>query len=623
MRVKLTNSLVITTNQSALRDVYETFLDRLPVRDPRKVLFVNIPQVPAHIFNPETARAKGYHNYPPVGYLYLAAAARLAKPDIELSVLDLNHEMLRMCHIQDPDDTMVQDFWKELISEELNRSDQVHVCVGNMFEATTPMLLEITEFIREHFKNVTLITGGVQTTLDYKRLLESDCCHIAFRHEAEPQFRAFLESCSGTKPLSVPHDIAFKLDDRIYETPPSLQPQTEFLDITPYFSLIEVENYHKYGGVNPYSRYVGNEKPYGTVLSNRGCRAQCTFCSVQNFNGLSVRRRSAESVVDEIKYLVQEKGIRVIEWLDDDLLFGRKGSEELFRLMAKELPEDFEWIANNGLIAGAVTEEIMYWMVKSGCKAFKVGIESGNEAMLRKIKKPATKENLRKAGRMFNKYPEVFVSGNYIVGFPEETFDQMMDSYNFSNELSWDWANYYICQPLPGTDVYDAFQSLGDDRCNKDYYVAYNPGKSDPQKGDFGYHQGYHSENQEPTPILSGRDVFQLPKDLIPSQEQIKEIWFTFNIVTNFFNNRNLRPGGNPEKLVRWFESIAASYPRDASMCALLSHGHGILGNHDKSESYREKFYRLVDEYDYWKRRVQEFPELLEYAGGKAKVTGG
>jgi hypothetical protein len=253
-------------------------------------------------------------------------------------------------------------------------------------------------------------------------------------------------------------------------------------------------------------------------------------------------------------------------------------------------------------------------MVKSGCKAFKVGIESGNEAMLKTIKKPATKEGLRKAGKIFAKYPEVLVSGNFIVGFPDETFGEMMDSYDFANELAWDWANYYICQPLPGTDVFDAFQALGDDRCEEDHYGVYNPGKSQQQKGNFGYYKGYHSPNDQPETILSGREVFDFPRDQIPSPEQIKEIWFTFNLVTNFLNNRNFTPGGNPEKIVKWFESIYASYPRDASMCAMLAHGHRTLGNKEMAGFYKEKFQNLIEEYDYWKRRVNEFPELLEYA---------
>ena len=49
-------------------------------------------------------------------------------------------------------------------------------------------------------------------------------------------------------------------------------------------------------------------------------------------------------------------------------------------------------------------------------------------------------------------------------------------------------------------------------------------------------------------------------------------------------------------------------------MSEMLAHGHRLLGNRDSSEYYRDQLHLLHQEYDYWKRRVAEFPELLEYA---------
>ena len=601
------------TIKSEVQEAFETLLDRLPVRDPRRLLFISIPQVPADVFNRETALQRGYQSYPPVGYLYLSAAARLAKPEIELSVLDLNHEMLRRCHLGLLEGDNIHDFWKDLIAAEIGDGDGLHVCVGNMFEVTTPMYLEVTKFIRQTFPRVTLVSGGVETTQNYRRVVEGDHCHIAFRYEAETQFRTFLEACGGISEPTVPDGVAFKLDGEFYETSPGPEP-TEYLDIRPYYHLVDVENYHNYGGMNPYSRYVGKEKIFGTALSERGCRSQCTYCGVLAFYPNKVRARSARSVVDEIKFLVEERGVQAIEWLDDDLVYGRKRSVEMFRLMAEELPPDFSWVANNGITGTSITEEMMYWMAESGCKAFKVGVESGNEEMLKKIRKPATKDGLRKFTTIFKKYPEIHVSGNYIIGFPGETFGEMMDTFDFANELSWDWANIYICQPARGSRMYSAFEALGDDRCQEDHFGGLIPARFAQQKGDFGYHKAYHSDNGIPTSILSGRDVFDLPKDLVPTQEQIKEIWFTFNLVTNFFNNHNLGPGGNLEKLARWYESIISTYPRDATMCAMLAHVYRLLNDREQSERYRERFHRLHEEYEYWKRRVEEFPELLEYA---------
>ncbi|OGW83844.1 MAG: hypothetical protein A2Z83_07625 [Omnitrophica bacterium GWA2_52_8] len=313
-------------------------------------------------------------------------------------------------------------------------------------------------------------------------------------------------------------------------------------------------------------------------------------------------------MVDEIKYLYKEKGIRQIDWLDDDLLWDPARAVEMFKLMAAEIP-DLEWISNNGLIASAITDEIMEWMVRSGMRAFKIGIETGNDEMLHKVKKPATKPKLRVARERFLKFPEVFVSANFIIGFPREIFGQMMDSFDFADELKWDWSSFYICQPLKGTEIFSAFQELGDERAEVESYdKTLNPGRS-AARGEFGYF--FDKKN----PVATGRAVFDLPRDSVPSQDQLKEIWFTFNLVANFINNINFTPAGRPEKLMKWLRSIAYAYPYDASMVSALCRGYRLMGDEKNFRLSREKFIQILSDSRYWQMRTRDFPELLEYAG--------
>lgn len=273
--------------------------------------------------------------------------------------------------------------------------------------------------------------------------------------------------------------------------------------------------------------------------------------------------------------------------------------------MTEEVP-DLEWISNNGLIAAAINEEIMDWMVRSGMKAMKVGIESGNDAMLKKIMKPTSKKKLLMASELFKKYPQVFYSGNFILGFPNETFGEMMDSYNFARKLDWDWASFYICQPLVGTAMYSIFQDLGKD---EDINKALNPGRL-AQRGEMGI-----KFNDDPGQILRGREIFNLPPDTIPNRDQLNEIWFTFNFLVNFLDNPNYRNGINAEKLIRWYESIFAGYPHDASMAAALSHGYRLTGLTRLAKTYQKKVEDILSESVYWRTRVKEFPEILEMAG--------
>ena len=583
---------------------FQQFMAQLAIPNPQQLILINPPQVPEAAFDPLVARNRGYYAYPPVGLLYIAAVAKEVNPNIDVRLLDLNYELLYQSVLPD----FTYQFWHELLHDTLATCEAPYVGITCLFGATKQPFLQVSQWLRQHYPEVPILAGGVQATYDFQELLRDNYCDIVFRNEAELQFRAFMQRCTGQDPEALPWGSAFRYQGGVYELDAPTEEVPVEWDIRPYYDLIDIEHYHEVGSLAAFSRYNGAEKRFATVLSNRGCRARCTFCTVRNFNGFGVRGRSVEDVIDEIKYLVRDKGIHQIDWLDDDLLWNPSRALALFQGLAREVPE-LEWICNNGLIAAAITDELMYWMVQSGLQAFKIGIESGNEAMLHAIKKPTTKRQLRQRRQLFQQYPEVFISANFILGFPHETFGQMLDTYDFANELQWDWSSFYICQPLKGTEMFSAFQALGDDRCAVEHYgKTLNPGRA-AARGEFGYHFTDGSES-----IRTGREVFTLPRDIVPSQEQLKEIWFTFNLVTNFLQNPNFAPGGNPHKIVRWFDAIAQAYPYDASMAAALVRGYRLLGDEAKRAAYQQQFVALLAASAYWQRRVQEFPELLAFA---------
>ena len=583
---------------------FKKFLASLKIKNPAELVLINPQQVPSEVFDTIIARNRGYYAFPPVGLLNISAVAKSVNPNIHIHIIDLNYELLRRAQC----DAFKYNDWMDIVQSVLDKCKAPFVGITCMFGATKPIFLDVSRFIRSRYPEIPILSGGVQATYDYRELLENNYSDIVFRREAEKQFEVFLDNCISDSSKTLPWGVAFKVEKEIYELgiPPENVPVD--WDIRSFYSYIDLQDYYKYGSLAAFSRYNGAEKSFATVLSNRGCRACCTFCTVRDFNGFSVRQRPVQSVIDEIKFLVQEKKIKQIDWLDDDLLWNPERTVELFRGLATEVPE-LEWICNNGLIAAAITDEIMYWMARSGLKAFKIGIESGNDEVLHLIKKPTTKTKLREKRQLFKKYPEIFVSANFIIGFPKETFGQMMDTYDFANELEWDWSSFYICQPLKGTEMFQVWQSLGDERTQVESYdKTLNPGRA-ASRGEFGYHFK-EGESQ----IKTGRNIFKIPRDCVPSQEQIKEIWFTFNLITNFFNNLNFKPGGNAQKIIGWFESIAHAYPYDASMAAVLARGYRLANNKQMFLFYQKKVEEILSESSYWQKRVEEFPELLEFS---------
>ena len=116
---------------------------------------------------------------------------------------------------------------------------------------------------------------------------------------------------------------------------------------------------------------------------------------MRNFNGVSVRQRSVESVFDELEILNKDHGIEHIVWLDDDLLKDHKRAIELFNgIVNRKI--SISWDATNGVIASSCTKEVVDAMSKSGCIALNIGMESGNREILKQIKKPGTVETFLK-----------------------------------------------------------------------------------------------------------------------------------------------------------------------------------------------------------------------------------
>ena len=92
-------------------------------------------------------------------------------------------------------------------------------------------------------------------------------------------------------------------------------------------------------------------------------------------------------------------------------------------------------------------------------------------------------------------------------------------------------------------------------------------------------------------------------------------VWFTFNLLANFLDNRNYRSGGNIEKLIKWYESIFAGYPHDASMAAALTQGYRMTNQTETAKTYQQTFEKILSTSGYWQKRVKQFPEILEMAG--------
>ncbi|NBR27247.1 MAG: hypothetical protein EBT83_02380 [Betaproteobacteria bacterium] len=99
----------------------------------------------------------------------------------------------------------------------------------------------------------------------------------------------------------------------------------------------------------------------------------------------------------------------------------------------------------------------------------------------------------------------------------------------------------------------------------------------------------------------------------MPSPDQVKEIWFAFNIISNYVCNKNLRPRGRPEKFIAWIETARRAYPSNPYMLMFLAIGHRLLGHDAACGEYLEGARTNVNT-EYWRDRFSAFGlnELLD-----------
>ena len=147
-------------------------------------------------------------------------------------------------------------------------------------------------------------------------------------------------------------------------------------------------------------------------------------------------------------------------WLDDDFLYSKNESLELFNLMIKN-NLNITWDCSNGVIAASCTEEILDASDKSGCLGVILGMESGNREILKSIRKPGTVENFLKAAENLRKFENIHSRVFLMIGFPNETYSKILDTINVAKEMDMDWYNIAPLQALPNTPIYKTMVDSG------------------------------------------------------------------------------------------------------------------------------------------------------------------
>jgi anaerobic magnesium-protoporphyrin IX monomethyl ester cyclase len=223
------------------------------------------------------------------------------------------------------------------------------------------------------------------------------------------------------------------------------------------YHLLDMDKY------NVFSTEDGRKS--ATMNTSRGCPFRCKFCSDPVLNEGKWRGFSAKRVLEKVERLYREHGVRMIYFQDDYFPGSKRRFIEVLEGL-KSYKRDVGW-CTLGIRADTLvklSDEEWDLLYASGCHSLEVGIESGNERVVRFINKAETLDDMRRANAKLAEY-DITVKYTLIVGFPGETEEEIDDTVRFALELEKANPNAYCLvfpfMPIVGTPFYQDALKMG------------------------------------------------------------------------------------------------------------------------------------------------------------------
>jgi len=217
-------------------------------------------------------------------------------------------------------------------------------------------------------------------------------------------------------------------------------------------------------------RLAGNAVRMVSLLASRGCLFNCSFCSIRQFyggaSGALRRSRSPLAVVDEMRLLFDEKGVRLFIFQDDDFAARTPRQRQwlqdfLGALDAARLADQVRWKISCRV--DDLEPGILEAMLARGLVAVYLGVESGNERGLRTLNKHVAVAQNRAAIELIKRY-DVALAIGFMLFDPSSTVDTVRENLAFLRSVGADgYFPINFCKMLPyaGTPIEAELRATG------------------------------------------------------------------------------------------------------------------------------------------------------------------
>ena len=233
------------------------------------------------------------------------------------------------------------------------------------------------------------------------------------------------------------------------------RPQIQDLDALPFpdYDLIDLERYQERVTMTaflPRARFT-------SLFTSRGCYYRCSYCHT-NF-GKKMRYRSPENVLEEMRWLIEERGVREFQIIDDIFNADRERALAIFDGIVRR-GWKIALAFPNGLRADRMDEEFIHAAREAGTYYWALAVESASPRIQKQIYKFNKLDKVFDAIELSDRHG-VFTCTFNMLGFPSESELEMHATVDYTLRSAAHITHFFVVTPYEGTTMHQELERWG------------------------------------------------------------------------------------------------------------------------------------------------------------------
>ena len=372
--------------------------------------------------------------FPPLGIETLAPVVR--QHGYQVRMFDTCHPQMKPHHI----------------ARAVKEERPAVIAISSLSTTTYPLVKALAKRIKMVAPYTPIILGGVFASLNATHILKdcvyADCVGVGEGEELLPDY---------LKNLDYPGNVAglvWRRGDEIIQNEP--RPLIRDLDQFPFpdRETLPIDYIESLPLDVP---AVLSLDKFCTIQTSRGCPYNCVYCDIPSLFDGKWRHRSSEHVLGEMQRL-NDMGYRSIYFTDDHFLLKRKRITDICNGII-ERGFDFRWGCEGRVDSVAVDQ--LPLMGRANCTFLAYGIEAGSQKILDRLNKNQSLDQIEYAVREAKRNGIERTHGFFLVGSPDETEREIMESFRFAARLELDTFSFNRLCVYRGTPLWQEYIDRG------------------------------------------------------------------------------------------------------------------------------------------------------------------